>query len=206
MSRITNRAAAVREYRSELREQQTEETRGRILDAALRVMADGFASVSIPAVAREAGVSVPTVYRHFATKQELLAALYPHIVRRAGLNELTPPQTLDGIRDGIRSYAAHLDAFDDLARAAIASPSSEEARHLSMTRRFAMFRPIAESVEPKLSEADRDRITRLMIVLTASGSLRMWRDHLGFSVEAMAEDIEWFMRAAVAAAQSPSPQ
>ena len=195
MTRIANPPA--REYRSELRAHQAEETRARILDATLRVMADGFASVSIPAVAREAGVSVPTVYRYFTTKQELLDALYPHVVRRAGLNELIPPQSLDEIRNGVRAYLDHLDSFDDLARAAMASPASEEARHLSMHRRLEIFRPLAESVEPKLAPADRDRITRLMVVLTSSGSLRMWRDHLGSSVEETADDVDWIVRAAV---------
>ena len=47
-------------------------------------MASGLASLSIPAVAREAGVSVPTVYRHFGTKDDLLAAVYPHVARGSG--------------------------------------------------------------------------------------------------------------------------
>ena len=202
MTHIDN--APARQYRSELRAQQAEETRSRILDAALRVMADGFASVSIPAVAREAGVSVPTVYRHFNTKQELLDALYPHVVRRAGLNELTPPHALDQLRDGVRAYVGHLDSFDDLARAAMTSPASEETRHLSVSRRLAAFRPLADSIEPKLRPADRDRIVRLMAILTASASLRMWRDHLGATIEEIAADVDWLVRAAVAASQAGS--
>jgi AcrR family transcriptional regulator len=51
------------------------ENRARILEAAKRVFAERGASGSTDEVAREAGVGVATVFRHFPTKQELLAAL-----------------------------------------------------------------------------------------------------------------------------------
>jgi AcrR family transcriptional regulator len=193
-----------RPYRSELRAQQAEETRARILDAAVRVMADGFASVSIPAVAREAGVSVPTIYRHFATKRDLLAALYPHLVRRAGLNELTPPRSMDELRNGVRALFGHLDSFDDLARAAMASPASDDARRINMPDRLAMFRQLADSIVPKPSKIDRDRIARLLVILVSSSALRLWRDHFDASVDEAADDVDWVVRAAIAAATSRS--
>lgn len=197
MTRIANKA---REYRSELREQQAEDTRSRILDAALRVMADGFASVSIPNVAREAGVSVPTIYRHFKTKQELLDALYPHLARRSGLTTPPPPKTLAEIRQGVIDYVGHLDSLDDFSRAVLASPASEEARARSMDRRFEIFRPIVDSIEPHLSKADRERILRLIVVLTTSQTVRLLHDHLGASAEQVAADVDWFVNAAVDAA------
>ena len=202
MTRIAN--TPTREYRSQLRAEQAEGTRWRILDAAVRVMARGLASVSIPAVAREAGVSVPTIYRHFATKPDLLAAVYPHIVRRAGLHELAPPRSVDDLRDGVRTYFERTDSFDDLARAAMASPAAEESRRLNMPDRLAMFRQLAASIEPKLADVDRDRIARLLVILTGSASLRMWRDHLGSSVDEAANDVEWVVRAAIAASVSAS--
>jgi AcrR family transcriptional regulator len=48
--------------------------RAQILDAARRMVADGH-SVQLNAVAREADVGVGTVYRHFATVDELLETL-----------------------------------------------------------------------------------------------------------------------------------
>lgn len=198
MNRLTNESG--RAYRSKLRAEQAEATRARILDAAVRVMAAGLASVSIPAVAREAGVSIPTVYRHFSAKAELLAAVYPHLVRRAGLDNLVAPRSIGEIRDGVRLLFEHIDAFDDLARAAMASPAAEEARRSSMPGRLAMARGLADSIEPKVSEVDRERITRLLVILTASSALRMWRDSLGASAHEAADEIDWVMRAAIAAA------
>jgi AcrR family transcriptional regulator len=192
------KTAPGREYRSELRAQQAEETRARILDATSRVMASGLAYVSIPAIAREAGVSIPTIYRHFGTKRGLLSAVYPHAVRRAGLDKLQLPGSIDELRAGMRAYFDRLESFDDLARAAMASPASQEVRALNMPVRLALFRRIADSIVPTPSEVDRDRIARLLVVLTASSSVRLWRDQLGASVDEAADDVDWVIDAVIA--------
>src|SRR3954468_22563386 len=150
MTRIAEPVA--RPYKSPLREEQLEQTRDRILDAAVRVMARGLATVSIPAVAREAGVSVPTVYRHFSTKDELLAAVYPYLQRRAGLGAMTFPTSVDGLRGAVAAIFANLDAFDDLARAAMASPAAAEARRASMPVRLDVARRVSESIDAELTE------------------------------------------------------
>jgi AcrR family transcriptional regulator len=200
MTRIANGKS--RAYGSPLRAQQAEETRERILDATVRVIAEGLAFVSVPQVAREAGVSVPTVYRHFATKRDLLAAVYPHAVRRAGMDEVVIPRSMDELRGGLRAYFERTDSFGDLARAAMASPAAEELRRINMPDRVAIFRRLADSIEPKPSKADRDRIARLLVILTASSALRLWRDQLGSSVEEAADDVDWVLRAAIASATS----
>ena len=204
MTHLANASTTARPYRSELRAEQAEATKDRILEATGRVMADGIASVSIPGIAREAGVSVATVYRHFATKTELLAAMYPHLLRRTGLDELVPPRSIEELRDGLRALFDRTDSFDDLARAAMASPGSGEVRRLSMVRRLGWARDFAATNAPKLAEADRDRIARLLVVLTASSSIRMWRDQLGSTVDEATEDVDWVMRAVIAAASTRS--
>ena len=202
MNRIANNG---RPYRNDLRAQQADETRRRILDATLRVMAGGLASLSIPAVAREAGVSVPTIYRHFRTKAELLKETYPHVARRAGFDGLPHPRTLEELRDVIRDIFDRIDSLDDLARAAAASPGGEEARRALMPDRYERIHRLGDSIEPKLSKADHDRITRLLMILTSSAALRTWRDHLGSSVDEAADDVDWIVRAAIAAASAEKP-
>ena len=198
MTRIANRTT--RSYRSDLRAEHAEETRNRILDAALRVMTTGIASLSVPAVAREAGVSVPTVYRHFGTKADLLAAMYPHAARRSGLDGVPDPSTVGDVRGAVRAVFERLDAMDDVARASIASPIADEVRHATMPSRVQRIRRIGESIQPPLAKADLDRITRILVILISSSSLRTWRDHLGASAKQAADDIDWILRAAVAAA------
>src|SRR5713101_8771303 len=55
--------------------------RERILQSARAAFAESGDVVQIDDVARHAGVGVGTVYRHFPTKQALLAALVRHTFR-----------------------------------------------------------------------------------------------------------------------------
>src|SRR5712691_10547144 len=71
-----------RRYRSERRQEQAEETRRKILDAACPLfIARGFAGTTIEAVAQEASVAAPTVYAIFANKRQLLAEAVRYALR-----------------------------------------------------------------------------------------------------------------------------
>jgi AcrR family transcriptional regulator len=62
-----------RRYNSPLRADQARQTRGRILDAAYRLFAEGgYARTTIAAVANEAGVSPETIYLTLGGKRGLL--------------------------------------------------------------------------------------------------------------------------------------
>jgi len=201
ISNIVDQPAGSRPYRSELRARQADDTRAAILEAAVRVSARGLATLSIPDIAREAGVSVPTVYRHFGTKQELLDAIYPYLEQRAGRGALALPTHIKDLRAGVRMVLDQLDAFDDLARAAMASPAAQESRHRSMPRRLALVGAMVDTIEPPLPPVERDRLVRLIVILTSSQSLRTWQDHLGISPDEVAEEIEATVQAAIAAAR-----
>ena len=195
-----------REYRSQLRAQQAATTRERILEATVRVLAGGLADVTVPAVARAAGVSVPTVYRHFKTKRDLLAALQPQIQQRVGIDPNALPTSIDELRGSLVSVLSGMDGLDDVMRAAHASPGAEEVRRVHAPNRFKLARKVVDGVAPELSEADRDRIARLLVIVTASPALRMWRDDFGASVEEIADDIDRTVRAAIAAAEREKPR
>jgi AcrR family transcriptional regulator len=197
MTRISTESR--RTYRSQLRAEQAEETRARILDATVRVMARGIATLSVPDVAREAGVSVPTVYRHFGTKQALLAAVYPHLADRAGLGQLVAPKSVEDFREMVRNIFGRLHSMGDEARVAMTSPVSEEARRTQMPARYAMSRRFAAGVMPAASEVEQDRLARVLIILASSSAMRLWMDHLGSSVDEAADDVDWLLRRVLAA-------
>ena len=194
-----------RPYRSRLREEQAQSTHDRILDATGRVLASGIASVSIPAIAREAGVSIPTVYRIFGTKRGLLDAIYPYAVRRSRSGELKMPTSIEDFHDGVRVIFQRIDSFDDIDRAAIASPGAEDVRRATMDARIATARQIANTVAPELPADDRERLARLAILLTTSASARMLREHLGLSLDEAVDDVEWIMRSVIAGAARRAP-
>ena len=69
-------ARVKRTYRSGVRQAQASETRSRIVEAARRLFVrDGFSATTVDAIAREAGVAVPTVYATFGSKAGILIAL-----------------------------------------------------------------------------------------------------------------------------------
>ena len=65
-----------RVYDSPVRQRQADETRRRIAAAARRLLEEtGYAGMTIPAVAKAAGVAVPTVYAIFGSKKGIVAEL-----------------------------------------------------------------------------------------------------------------------------------
>jgi len=66
-----------RTYDATRRQEQAQENRARVLSAArTRFLADGYMATTIPGVARDAGVSVQTVYKVFGNKGGLLKAVF----------------------------------------------------------------------------------------------------------------------------------
>ena len=64
----------------------------------------------------------------------------------------------------MHAHFDRLESLDELARAAMASPGSDEARRISMPDRLAMFRQLPDSIVPRLAEVDRERIARLLVI------------------------------------------
>ncbi|GGR42202.1 AcrR family transcriptional regulator [Nocardioides luteus] len=64
--------------------------RQQLLDVATRVLAEAEGEPSMRAIAREAGVGIGTLYRHFPTREALVAAVYQDQVARltTGAEEL----------------------------------------------------------------------------------------------------------------------
>jgi len=110
--------------------------RERIADAALDQLAEGgYASASVVAVARRAGVATGSVYRHFPSKADLFAEVF----RRASQREV---DVLRGMADGREPAAHRLAAWvEAFVRRALAEP----------VRAYAL---IAEPVDPAV-EAER---------------------------------------------------
>lgn len=78
----------------------------RLLDAATQIFSAGGPQASLEAVARQAGVGIGTLYRHFPTREALFEAVYRHEVDHlAGLAE-----ELAGGRDPVEALRTWLQA------------------------------------------------------------------------------------------------
>ena len=94
-------ADETRAYHSPLRERRAAETRRRILEAAVKVVGEGASQLTVPRVAKEAGVSVPTVYRYFGSKDELEDGIADFVRRQVGVARPMEPG-LDGLLEAVR--------------------------------------------------------------------------------------------------------
>ena len=75
---------APRAYNTETRKLQQAELRSRIAAAAAELHAEkGVLGTSYADIAQRAGVSLPTVYNHFPSQHELIAACTGHVASRA---------------------------------------------------------------------------------------------------------------------------
>jgi AcrR family transcriptional regulator len=105
-----------RRYDASRRREQARHNRAAVLQVArVRFLAQGYAATTLPDVARDAGVSVETVYKAFTSKAGLLKAVFD--VSVAGDDEPVPMAERDVIRDVIAApdaatkitlYAKHI--------------------------------------------------------------------------------------------------
>jgi AcrR family transcriptional regulator len=101
-----------RPYNNETREQQQAELKDRIATAAARLHADkGALSTSYAEIAVAAGVSLPTVYKHFPDLDALVGACTAHV---AGLAPAFPAEHILDAQDLAEAAARLVKAMDRL--------------------------------------------------------------------------------------------
>jgi AcrR family transcriptional regulator len=114
--------------------------RDRLLDVAVRALSRDGPDVTLDAIAREAGVGIGTLYRHFPTREALVDAAYRNELARlcdsaADLaRDLPPDQALRTWMDRFADYMTTKRGMGDALRALIASggdPFSESKDRLT---------------------------------------------------------------------------
>lgn len=191
MMRNTTVKSPRRPYASDLRDQQVEATRTLILEALVRTMANGVHALSVPAVAREAGVSIPTIYRHFGSKQGLVEALNPYVLAKGGLVPEKLPETVADFELMARRMFRNLAGMDLTLRAAMASELGQQVRRATMPMRLGMVREVIDRLVPTASEADRGRLTNLALILMSTPAFHAYKDYLGLGPDASAGLVSW---------------
>ncbi|MEV4704052.1 TetR/AcrR family transcriptional regulator [Actinoplanes sp. NPDC049316] len=90
-------------------------TRERIVEvAAALVDAEGLDAVSVRRLATELGVAGPSLYNHFATKNEILDAVADAVVARVDVSFFATHEWQDALRLWARSYHAVLSAHPNI--------------------------------------------------------------------------------------------
>jgi AcrR family transcriptional regulator len=187
-----------RTYRSPLRDERAAQTQERILDGLVKVMAkNGIAELSIPLVAREAGVSIPSVYRYFPTKRALVSALddYAHRKGSFTLAEFPPMETPDDLAETIPLTFKKREAIEATLSAAMNSRLGYDIRRPEFEERARYF---AKALRPAMKHLDKNEkqwLTDVVFVLSSYACVRAFRDYLGLNTDQAGQRVAWAIRA-----------
>lgn len=131
--------------------------RERLIDAAGTILSAGGKGVSLEAIAREAGVGIGTLYRHFPTRE----ALYETVYRRDIDAIVKFGVELMREEDSVRSLRRWAHAVVDMV-----------AAKKGMIAAFALPRDPSSAIPAKLSGRLVDAIDPLLARAVAEGRLR----------------------------------
>ncbi|MGS2806847.1 TetR/AcrR family transcriptional regulator [Nocardia sp. MW-W600-9] len=114
-----------------------------IVQGATRVLSrDGFAGLSMAAVAAEAGIATGTVYKQFENKAELVAAVFETVVAReveAVRAAVAEGDVLQRVSAAVETFAGRALKNPKLAYVLLAEPvdAAVDAQRLEFRRAFA---------------------------------------------------------------------
>lgn len=163
---------------------RSERTREALRRAAVvRFLAQGVEDTSAEQIAADAGVSLRTFYRHFASKHDLLFADYDAGLHwfRSALAERSPDET---IIESVQS-AIMASPYDDWAVTKIASLRAQELDPERIVRHLRQVEAdFAEAIEEHLAGAEpsvprtddhlRDTVTARCIAAAVFGAMEVW--------------------------------
>jgi AcrR family transcriptional regulator len=150
-------------------------TRGRILDAAVAVLTRGAADLTMAAVAEEAGVTERTVFRHFASRDQLFEAVWHWAnarIARPGM-----PRSVEELVAGPRVMFPRFDANESLFRWFVASPQGQAVRLSVKDERQASYLALVRRARPDLGRAAQRRVAATCQLLDSSFAWQSLRDY-----------------------------
>ncbi len=173
--------------------------RERILDATVRVIEDG-GEPTMRAVAQAAAIAERTLYRYFATRDELNDAVVPRITARASA---PMPQDVRGLPAYLRALFTTFDANARLTRALVHAKWAPT--NVSRPRNLEALRALVDAAHPTAPATDRASAAASLRVLYSAASWAYLAD-CGFDLEASIRHVAWNTRVVLAELQRlPGP-
>lgn len=193
----------VRAYNSPMREEKARETREAIFVALFELMesaAGALDEITTEAIAQKAGVQRRTLFRHFATKDELLAAFWPWLNTRIGVS--AAPETLQDIVDGPRRAFGRFDAHEAAIRAALHSRTGREMRMGTVANRRARFSHALAPAIASLPAGEAGKVEALAHLLFSASAWEVLKDYGGLTGAQAGETASWALEVILSAITS----
>lgn len=159
-------------YRSSLRREQAEQTRGRVLAAAAELFVErGYDAASIAAIAERGGVSAETIYARFGSKRALLGELMRQAVRGGDPRPVPEQETP-------RAIAAEPDQREQLRlfAADVAMRLERAAPLATVVAGAARSDPELAELYARLHRNRLENLSTLIDALAANAPLRLSRE------------------------------
>jgi AcrR family transcriptional regulator len=191
------RMSTARPYQSPLREAQSALTRDRILMAAREHLEKrDVETLTLRQVADLSGVSPPTVYAHFPSMDDLVAAFFYWLKPRLALDQKLPPLA------ELPSMPARLfpryEAHGALLRNLMNRPSWDRQRHKDRGGRHGGW---VESIGAELPHLTPAELRRGALAIASFWTPTYWRwlrDTCGFSPKEAEDVAAWGIQALIA--------
>lgn len=157
-------------------------TQERIVQAALEVIQRGEAeTLTVAQVASEAGVTERTIYRHFPTRDDLMAAVWAKVNERVATPTL-PATPAEVIAQPMEMFPA-FDEQEALIRAIVFTKQGRELRLSVNAERQKRFRQAVAMARPDLKEPEFTRVCAAVQLLDSSFAWSVMKDYWGLSGE-----------------------
>lgn len=179
-----------RPYDSTLRRERATQTRDRIVDAAAELVHGlsswDWRSLTIRAVAERAGVHERTVYRHFATEDNLRSAVVARLEQEAGIrpDELA----LDGLEEHVTKLFRYLSTF-----ASSTEPRLDPSLAAEDERRRSGLLAAVQAVAPDWNDHDQAVVAALIDVLSGVPAYRRFVSGWNLAPADAAAAVSWLL-------------
>jgi AcrR family transcriptional regulator len=171
-------AASLQDLRSSV-------VRDRVMEGVARLLAAGD-DVTFAKVATKAAVPERTVYRHFPTREALLAAVYAWANQRIGFDGQLPTSGAEATAL-VRRVFPGFDEIAPVIRELLIAPEARPARLSSAEERQRVSLALVDGEVPGLDPTTRRRLAAAIQLMTTAGTWQTLRDYWGMDGEEAAE-------------------
>ena len=168
--------------KTSIRDIYREETRIRILDAAIAEMSvNDLEALTMAGVAERAGVTERTVFRHFPSRDALIQAVWPRMQSRVRSRGF--PHTADDLVATPPHLFPEFDKEENLVRASAFSSAGREVRRAANPQRQEAMRACVRDAFPNLAEPELTRLAAIVQLIDSAYAWAVMKEHWDFSGE-----------------------
>ena len=179
-------------------------TRERILNAAVELLSRRDATdVAMQDIAARAGVSVRTVYRNFATRDDLFDGVVGAIKQRVTELAGSPPTTPDEFAASAGGVVGAVYEIEPLYRALFATQTGRESHQRSAPNRRAEIEAAFAAVLADVGEHEATLLGAVVHLVTSSNAVLFLKDYWGLDADDAGRALQWVIGVVTDALKEP---